>query len=329
MHLKPFLKKTTRDVLVMGRANVDMYVRNPSESLQEAMLFEKSVGGSAANIAVGLSRLGRRVDLLSRVSQDPFGDYVLQFLESRGVSTTFVHKDGLGSRTSLAFAERKKDDSQVLFYRKGASDLMVDIADVPIEELHKTAILVSTGTALSASPSREATLFAMEAALQAGTKTFLDLDWRPSAWDSAHQAGLFYRLAAAHANILIGTHEEMKILQHDRIFDETTLLAELFDNTVTELIVIKQGPRGSLAYTPDGSSWKAGIYSVDVKKNYGAGDAFAAAFMHGLLDGLEPDAAMRWGAGAAAMVVADNACAASAPTMEALLNFIATKKEHV
>ena len=81
-----------RDVLVMGRANVDMYVSNPDDSLEHSASFEKSVGGCAANIAAGLARLGCRVDLLGRVSDDPFGRYVQSFLESLGVGTALLHR---------------------------------------------------------------------------------------------------------------------------------------------------------------------------------------------------------------------------------------------
>ena len=86
-----FLEKTPRDVLVMGRANVDMYV------------------------AVGLARLGRRVDFLGLVSDDSFGRYVESFLKSNGIGTRFLGRDDSGSLTSLAFAERQKVDSRVLF----------------------------------------------------------------------------------------------------------------------------------------------------------------------------------------------------------------------
>lgn len=325
-----FLNNTGRDVMVMGRANVDMYVADPNDSLEQSVMFEKSVGGSAANIAVGLSRLGRTVDFLGLVSNDPFGRYVEQFLEDNGIGTKFLRCDDSGSLTSLAFAERRKVDSNVLFYRNHASDLMVEIDDIPVSELQNTAVLVTTGTGLSASPGREATLFAMETAISGGTKVVLDLDWRVSAWDSERTAGLVYRMAAEKTDIIIGTREEFEVLLNLAAAPETLSDLEIAERLLDgrpELVVIKRGPEGSAAYAADGSTWKTGIYPVDVKKNYGAGDAFAAALTHGLLNGKEPDEAMRWGAGAAGIVVSNNACAASAPTMDELQAFIRTVKE--
>ena len=106
-------------------------------------------------------------------------------------------------------------------------------------------------------------------------------------------------------------------------------LAERFLFGRPQLIVVKRGPKGSTAFAPGGKSWTAGIYPVDVKKNYGAGDAFAAAFIHGLLDGKEPDEAMRLGAGAAGLVVSNTACAASAPRMPEIAAFMASVKEEI
>lgn len=74
-----FIQKPARDIMVMGRANVDLYVSDPSDSLESSPRFDKSVGGCAANIAAGLAKLGRSVDLLSKVSDDPFGDFVSSF----------------------------------------------------------------------------------------------------------------------------------------------------------------------------------------------------------------------------------------------------------
>jgi len=324
-----YLKNSSRDVMVMGRANVDMYVANPGESLEKSEFFEKSVGGSAANIAVGLARLGRKVDFLGLVSEDQFGRYVEHFLQDNGIGTEFLGHDS-GSLTSLAFAEREKVDSHVLFYRNGTSDLMIDVADIPVGEFSNTTVLVVTGTGLSASPSREATLFAMETAAAAGTKVVLDLDWRVSAWDSVRTAGLVYRMAAAKSDIILGTRDEFEVLLNtlpspDLMSDRD--MADHFLSGQPELVIVKRGPNGSNAYARGDAAWKAGIYPVDVKKNYGAGDAFAAALIHGLLTGVEPDEAMRWGAGAAGIVVSNSACAASSPTMPELETFIESVEE--
>ena len=322
--MEEFLPGKVRDVIVMGRANVDMYVANPKDSLGESALFEKSVGGSAANIAVGLSRLGRRVDFLGKLSADPFGQFVENFLSENGIGTAFVSKDESGTLTSLAFAERKPVDSQVLFYRNGASDLFIDVDDVPVEELGRTPVLVTTGTGLSASPSREATLYAMETALSAGCTTVLDLDWRASAWGSVKTAGLIYRRAAALSSIIIGTEDEFSVLL-DSVPGAEELsekeLATHFLKGHTALVVVKRGAQGSSAYTADSES-HAGIFPVEVQKNYGAGDAFAAGFIHGLLSGKTPEEAMRQGSAAAAIVVSGDGCASSAPTAAELSTFM-------
>ncbi len=318
------------DAIVLGRANVDMYASQVDESLMNSRTFEKSVGGSAANIAVGMARLGRRIEFLGMVSDDQFGQYVERFLQENGIGTQYLYRDTGGSRTSLAFAERRKVDSHVLFYRNQASDLMIDIEHIPVEAFARAVLLIVTGTGLSASPSREATLYAMEYAEAQGIKVVLDLDWRASAWKTAELAGLFYRLAAAKAHIIIGTHEEYKVLLNSRNagrdMADQDIATQLLSGQ-TELVVVKNGDRGSTSFARDGISWRVGIFPVEVQKNYGAGDAFAAAMLHGLLEGQTVMESMRWGAGAAALVVGSTACAAAAPNEKELLQFIRSFKD--
>ena len=240
-----------RDVFVMGRANVDMYVTDPADSLESAVLFEKSVGGSAANIAVGLSRLGRQVGMISRVSADPFGDFVRQFLMEAGVDCQHVADDDSGARTSLAFAERRVEESQVLFYRNNAADLLIQPNDLPFHEWAKTSLLVVTGTGLSASPSRESTLTALESARGEGCRTVLDLDWREAAWQSPLEAPFFYTQAISQSDVVIGTVEEFSVLDQntDWIGDGSEApegVQKLLQGGVS-LVVVK---RASLALRP-------------------------------------------------------------------------------
>ncbi|MCG8454572.1 MAG: 5-dehydro-2-deoxygluconokinase [Spirochaetales bacterium] len=314
-----------RDVFVMGRANVDMYVTDPADSLETAVLFEKSVGGSAANIAVGLSRLGRQVSMISRVSADPFGEFVRHFLNEAGVDCQHVDADDSGARTSLAFAERRVEESQVLFYRNNAADLRIQPQDLPEKEWAKTSLLVVTGTGLSASPSREATLSALESARGEGCRTVLDLDWREAAWNNPSEAPFFYNQALSQSDVVIGTVEEFSVLDQniDWIGEgrEAPAGVQKILQGGTSLVVVKRGKLGSAAYTDDGNVYRAGIYPVSVAKNYGAGDAFAAAFLHGLLQGDDAGVAMDLGAAAAAIVVSSVGCASSAPNLTTLEDF--------
>ena len=184
------------DLICIGRANVDLYVAQPGIRLDEADTFKKYVGGSPANIAVGISRLGAKTAFLTRLSDDPFGRFVKTYLSEQGLDTTHVRFDGKGSRTSLAIAEVVEDQSQVLFYRNGASDLNLDISDIEASFISSAKAVLITGSSFSSAPARQAMLAVLAIAEKNDTRVFFDLDYRPAEWQDPQETSLYYTLGA-------------------------------------------------------------------------------------------------------------------------------------
>ena len=65
------------DVCVLGRIGYDLYALDHGRPLAEVERFSRHLGGSSANIAVGLARLGRRVAIVSSVGDDALADYLI------------------------------------------------------------------------------------------------------------------------------------------------------------------------------------------------------------------------------------------------------------
>ena len=70
-------------IIPVGRVAVDFNPTDYNKPLSESCNFNKYVGGSPANIAVGMARLGNRVGFLARVSDDSFGTFVLDFFKHK------------------------------------------------------------------------------------------------------------------------------------------------------------------------------------------------------------------------------------------------------
>ena len=82
------------ELLTVGRNVVDLYAEQLRTPLRQVESFRKSVGGTATNVAVAAARLGHRAALLTRVGDDPMGDYMRWALEHTfGVDTRFVAVD--------------------------------------------------------------------------------------------------------------------------------------------------------------------------------------------------------------------------------------------
>src|SRR5947208_10706493 len=149
----------------MGRVSVDLYPEQIGVSLAEVRTFAKSLGGSPTNVAVGAARLGRTAAVVTKVGADGFGAYIRQALRGFGVDDRWVGTDPQ-LRTPLVFCEIYPPDRfPLLFYREPtAPDMTIQKDELPLDAIRDAAIFWTTGTGLSAEPSRTATLSAMELA---------------------------------------------------------------------------------------------------------------------------------------------------------------------
>lgn len=313
------------DVIVLGRAGVDLYASEPNTDMGDLRAYRQHVGGSAGNIAVGLARLGLKTGFIGCVSHDALGDFVTKYLTRQGVDLTGVTKDSSGSRTSVAFTEIKPADCRVIIYRNNASDLRLDPENIDEGYIASSKLLVVTGTALSASPSREAVLLALDYAVRNGVRIVFDADYRAYSWRNELEAAIYMRLAAERAQVVIGNREEFDVMSRtgSAHSDDEALARDMLSRGETEIVVMKFGELGTRTFCRDGRQFAEGTFAVKVRKPFGAGDAFAASFLAFLLEGRELEDCVRSGSAAAAMNVAADTCTDAMPNREQLSDFLA------
>ncbi|MBI1416474.1 MAG: permease [Limimaricola sp.] len=305
--------------LVLGRAGMDLYPDPPGTPTAEASRFVSDLGGSAGNIAAALVRAGSAASLVSAVSNDAVGRFVLAALARHGIGTVHVAVRGGGVRTSLALAESRMEGHETVIYRNGAADFALDRADVVALPFAPAAALVVTGTALAADPSRSATRAAMAAARAAGLPVILDLDYRPYSWADGGQAQGIMLEAAAAADMIVGNDEEFGVLAGSPAAGRDLARGMGRDGRIA---VYKMGAAGSVTFT-DGAVIETPVFPVTPLKPFGAGDAFLGNLLAALAGGQPLDTALRRGSAAAAMVVATVGCAGAMPTPDTLDTFIA------
>jgi len=312
------------DAIVLGRAGVDLYAREANMDIADISGFDKFVGGSAANIAVAINRLGANVGFIGCVADDSFGRYVQGYMGNQGINLDGMMVDNSGSRTSVAFTEMKPSKCDVLIYRNNASDLTLKTEQISPEYIKSSKTLIVTGTALSESPSREATILAMQYARSAGTVVILDVDYRPNTWRTDVDASIYYGIASNLADIVIGNREEFDMMETvvapGNTNDDETAARFLKENT--QIVIIKAGELGSRVYSKDGSKFEQGIYRVKANKPFGAGDSFAGALIWTLLNGGTLETGVSNGSAAAAINVSGTSCTEAMPTQEELEDFI-------
>ena len=319
------------DTLHMGRSSIDLYSNDIGAPFPEITGFAAYVGGSPTNISVGARRLGLRSALFTGLGEDPVGDFVLRFLEQNGVETRYVIRKP-GRRTSAVLLGIEPPDRfPLVFYRENCADIELTIDDVLALPLDDVAVFQFAGTNLSREPSRSATLFAAERAREAGARVVLDLDFRPDQWHDTRAFGVAMRSALRLVDVVLGTADEVNAaeladagdvrLEHSQISDarvggDVETAARQLLELGPGVLVEKRGERGACVWTADGAALEVESFPVEVQNILGAGDAFAAGFLYGYVNGWDWHRAARLGNACGAIVVTKHGCANFMPTLE-------------
>ena len=317
-----FDESKPRDAVAFGRATIDLYA-NEIGPMEDAVSFSKYVGGSPANTAIAMAKLGLNVGYIGKVSDDQFGRFIVQHMHKSGIDVSRIKTAAPGIRSGVTMGEIRKDSCSCFMYRGGCADLHIECSEMDEEYIASHKLLLISGTSLSHSPAREAVFLAIEYAKRNNVIVSFDLDYRDGTWDSAEEASIYYTLAARQADMVLGTREEFDVMEHcfhPGNKDDRQSARWLLDAGVS-LVSIKQGKKGSIVLTPD-KTYVGGIYPADVLKTFGAGDSYSSAFTYALINGRDIDEALKYAAAASSITISGHSCSDAMPTLEALEQYM-------
>ncbi len=304
--------------IVVGRVGMDLSPQKRAQTEHATEMFV-AMGGSSANIAAGVVKLGLSADLVTCVSDDAVGRYCLNQLEHYGVGRAHVRTIKGEERTSLAIYETRVEDHQSVIYRNNAADFQMDMQDVEGVDYSQFTALITAGTVFAADPSRSAAFRAFELAKEAGIPIIFDVDYRPYSWPSPAVAADILSRAGALSDVIVGNDEEFGFMAGG--IDKGRAKARDLASTSAEIVVYKMGQHGAVTFA-DGDEIATGIYTVEAVKPTGAGDSFMAGFMAGLADGHDMKTAILRGSACASIVVAREGCAPAMPDTNQLETFL-------
>ncbi|NFH88887.1 5-dehydro-2-deoxygluconokinase [Clostridium botulinum] len=325
-----FQKDRKFEIVPIGRVAIDFNPIDINRLLSESKTFKKYLGGSPANIAVGLSRLGKKVGFIGKVSKDQFGKFVVDYFNNEGIDTSQMKYAENGESLGLTFTEiASPTESSILMYRNGIADLELDVNEIDEEYIKSTKAIVISGTALAKSPSREAALKALELAKKNDTVVIFDVDYREYNWKNKDEIAIYYSIVGKQSDIVMGSREEFDLMESLIVKEKSTdeESAKRWLDFGNKIVVIKHGKDGSTAYTNDGKSYKIKPFPVKLLKSFGGGDAYASAFIYGILEEWDIMDALEFGSASAAMLVASHSCSEDMPTVKEINEFIKEKKE--
>ncbi|MGO4335650.1 carbohydrate kinase family protein [Labrys sp. KB_33_2] len=289
-------------VAVLGDINVDLTLQVPTyppeggEGIAERQ--SHGLGGSATNTARILAGLGLPVHFIGKTGKDSWGDWCLGAMRQAGVETGWVRRDE-AEPTQLNVVVVSASGERTMFAYRGAN-VRLRADEVDPAALAGTALLHLSGYALLQAPQREAALCAVAQAASAGIPVSLDIP--------AGITGTIKEMVLA----LLPTIDTLFLGEADARLLGASTDGPALDRVARNLIeagarnvVIKRGARGSLLHSRQHKfvSPAARIEAVDTT---GAGDAFAAGYLFGIVNDLSP-------AGASVLANAAGAIAATTP----------------
>jgi 2-dehydro-3-deoxygluconokinase len=251
-------------------------------SLRHVSELVLGIGGAESNVAIGLRRLGIDVTWLGRVGDDPLGERVTREIRAEGVDVRAVVDTQ--APTGLMLKERSSASSTAVFYyRAGSAGSRLQPDDMPPGWIENADVVHVSGiTALLSDSARDCVLTAISRAQAAGVQVSFDVNYR-STLAPVDVAGPLLRKIAENADIVFGGPEELKLLYPD---SEPAEAAQRLVHGGRGEVVLKMGADGAVVYSSDAVVEGAG-FTVDVVDTVGAGDAFVAGYLSGLVQGID------------------------------------------
>jgi len=280
------------EVIAIGETMV-LITPTVAEPLETAELFRLETGGAESNVAVHLSALGHNAAWASHLGSDPLGRRVERQLRERGVDTSLV-KFSTDAPTGFYF---KDPGNGVIYHRAGsAASAMTpgDLADVPFEQAVITHI---SGITPSLSASCSALIDSvLDRAKLSDTVVSFDVNYRAALWGIEVAAPALLALARRADIVLVGLDEAEVLWGTATPEAVRALLGE------PDILVIKDGDVGATEFSAGGHVFVP-AHKVNVVEAVGAGDAFAAGYLSGYLNGSTPQRRLSLGHDRAALVL--------------------------
>jgi 2-dehydro-3-deoxygluconokinase len=285
-----------------------------------------TLAGAEANVAAGLAAMDIPVSWVGRLGADTLGDFVRADLLRRGVDVGAVQIDP-GRPTGyyakqVAVGEDGELRSEMLYRRAGSAASAMGpafIEDPAVSGVLSGAHLIHlSGITAALSESCAALMHALlgQPRRFGGTLCF-DVNWREQLWPQG-DPGLVVELSKLADIVLVGGDEALRVFGTD---DPEAIRAIL---PGPQWIIIKDGARRALAVAADRTVVEQPALQVEVVEPVGAGDAFAAGFLAGVVRGDAMQRCLRRGHLSAAAVLTVPGDSAALPADEVVESLLAS-----
>ena len=268
-----------KKINVLGDANVDMVLNlSKKDKLGDPELFS---GGSSANVASGLARLGLKVSFFGSLGNDMYGKYVINEMNSEGIDTSNIELlDEFNTAMVIGVVEKSSERSLFVWPPKNGAHNKYILNNKSKKEILDCDWLHVSGISLRFSPVRETMIEAMKLCKEKNKIVSFDLNLRTELWGFDERFRKVVLEAVSNSSIIFGNLREELLYLFDE--NEDSLYKNLDDDQV---LICRDGENGALGITVR-KKVKSDAVSITPFDSVGAGDAFNTGFIYTFSKGL-------------------------------------------
>ncbi len=268
------------DIICIGEALIDFIAVESGKNLADVESFKKTAGGAPANVAAGVSKLGRKSAFIGRLGNDEFGFFLRDIIRETGVDCSQIQFDS-EARTGLAFISLPTPNTrEFLFYRNPSADTRLDLNSFDKDFIKNTEILHFGSITLINEPARSATLEAVKIAKGSGAIISYDPNLRLNLW-------LDPEIARSEINSTIPLADLIKVND-----EELRFLTGINDLEEAISVILSQGPllcivtlgEKGCCYKTKSYFGEFGSFKVNSIDSNGCGDSFVSSILVAILD---------------------------------------------
>ncbi|MEI3612763.1 sugar kinase [Pseudogracilibacillus sp. SO30301A] len=310
------------DVITLGESMV-LFTPDSMGLMRHSSSFTRKVAGAESNVAIGLSRLGHQVGWISKVGKDEFGKTILSFIRGEGVDTSHVIEDETRP-TGVFFKElTSAHNVQIYYYRNHSAASYMKPEELNEEYIGNSKFLHITGITPALSTDCYSTVMtAIEIAKSRGVKVSFDPNIRKKLWSDKKAKETLLEIACKSDIVMPSVSEAQFLLETNDIQKQGDSLL----NKGPSIVIIKNSSKGTYYFTNTEKGFTQN-FSVEEVDPVGAGDAFAAGFLSGLLNKFSIKKAVERGNAMGALAVTVSGDVEGLPEEEQLNYFISNSNK--
>jgi sugar/nucleoside kinase (ribokinase family) len=268
------------DVPTIGEMVVDFISVEKADTLSNASTFERHLGGSPANIAVYVSKLGGASAVIAKTGIGAFGQFLKSELQRHGVTTDYLMMDHR-THTTVIFVSSTASTPDFEEFRSG--DYLLRPEEIPDEAISRTKVVYASTFAFSLEPRRSAVLGTFRRAREMGKIVSLDPNYSRRVWPDYKEARGVISEAYRYVDVTKPSADDAR-----RVFGpgyEPEQYIEMFHDLGAKIVILTRSG-GVVAVSDNGNVERVGpLPKVKIENVTGARDAFWSALLMAHLDG--------------------------------------------